>query len=81
MRRADIAAIKRRPTEEWHEYVARLERAHLQVMGEQKEKEADALEQIGEEQSDYQLKVAARAQRAAAQEFYKAVAEIDRGSR
>lgn len=73
--------IRKRPQEEWSEYVARLERAHLQTMGEQKEKEADALEQIGEEQNDYQLKVASRAQRAAAQEFYKAVEEMDRAAR
>lgn len=71
--------IKQRPSEDWSDYVARLERERLRARGEQEEKDAKALEMIGDEQNDQELKIVARAKRAAAQEFYRAVKEMERG--
>lgn len=76
-----MATIRQRPSEDWMEYVARLERARLRARGEQERKEAQALETIGEEQGDEELKVAARARYAAADEFFRAIEEMERGAR
>lgn len=72
--------LTRRPQEEWLEFMGRLERERLRVRGEQEATEAKALQAIGDEQADVELKVAASAKRAAAEEFFRAVEDMERGA-
>lgn len=67
---------KRSPVYEWNQYVAMLERDHLEALARQQEKEAQALAQTGEEHGDSDLKVAARAKYAAAKEFRGALKKL-----
>lgn len=70
---------ERFPSEDWVEYVRRLEAERLRVIGENKQKEAEALERIPQGHKDLETKTTAKAKRAAAEEFFKAVKEIERG--
>lgn len=78
MRRTET---ERRPAEDWAEYVRRLEVEHLRAIGRHKEKEAEALESIPEERADTEIRTTAKANRAAAEEFFKAVEKMERGGR
>lgn len=69
---------KRLPTEDWESYVNRLEAQRLRIIGENIEKEAEALEGIPQAHRDLETKTTARSKRAAADEFFKAVEEIER---
>lgn len=70
---------ERRPTEDWIQYVRRLEAERLRIIGKHKEQEAHALESIPQDVKDVETKTTARAKRAAAEEFFKAVEQIERG--
>lgn len=69
----------RRPSEDWAEYIKRLEVEHLRAIGRHKQKEAEALESIPEERRDAETRTTARAKRAAAEEFFRAVQKMEGG--
>ncbi len=62
----------RRPGEEFPEFLARLEAERIRSVGEVKEKEAEALEQVAESQHDNVLHIAARAKKISADEWMTA---------
>lgn len=72
---------ERNPSEDWREYVRRLETERLRVIAENKEKEAMALEGLPPEHQDIETETAVKAKRAAADEFRKAVTKIERRQR
>ena len=67
-----IVTVHRRPSEEMQDFLKRLEAERMKRYAELKEKEADALEEVGERKGDEELKTAARSQRAAASEWLSA---------
>lgn len=75
--RANVTS--RRPNEDWADYVQRLEAAHLQALGERKQQNADALEEVAAYTEDPYLRIMARSERAAAHEFLQAVEDMEGG--
>lgn len=71
---------RRGSDEEWTEYIQRLETARLRAIGEHKQQSADALDEVAEYTDDPHLRVAARAERAAAHEFLQAVEDMEGGA-
>lgn len=75
-----LDGLEQRPTEDWASYMQRLERARIRQRAEIEERDAQVLEAIGEEFDDRELKTVAKAKRASAEEFHRAVEEMEKGA-
>jgi hypothetical protein len=73
--------IVRRPDEEFGDYVRRLERARLEAIAKHRAMEAEALEKVATAEEDPNLSIEARAKRAYAAEFFKAIEEMEDGAK
>lgn len=64
--------------EAWREYIRGLEQDRLRAVADMKSREAQALQEVGDATDDLELQVAARAKRAAADEFYETLGIMDK---